>query len=118
MSWESGELYRAARGLFAVGWTWLRLQPADLAQAAREEALWQARSGWALGARRNETFSVGWIETGPDDAYDFCRALVDLAVAGGAERLLTMMPAVGWLTNAARRAGCSLHEGTVYERGT
>ena len=117
MSWESGDLYRESRGLFATAWTWRRLQPEDLAEAARAETLWQARSGWAMAGRRNTALSVGWIETSPDDAYDFCRALVDLAVSAGAERSQVMLPEVLWLTNAARRAGYTLHPGTIYERG-
>jgi hypothetical protein len=117
MSWESGELYRESRGLFATAWTWRRLHHVDLIEAAQAEAFWQARSGWALASRRETTLSVGWVETSPDDAYDFCRALVDLAVAQGAERSQVMLPGVSWLTNAARRAGYDLHPGTIYERG-
>lgn len=118
MSWESGELSRAARGLFAIGWTWRRLLVDDLAGAAKTESLWEARSGWALASRRDDVFSVGWVETGSDDAYDFCRALVDLAATSGAERLQAMLPATPWLVHAARRAGCQVRPGIVYARGT
>ncbi len=116
MSWSTGELGRSARGLVAVGWTWRRVGASDLVSAAKAEAFWAARSGWVLAARNEETFEVGWIETRPDDAGDLMRALVDLAVAEGAERVQIKIPAVDWLTAAARRAGCELWEMVLYER--
>jgi GNAT superfamily N-acetyltransferase len=115
MAWTAGALGRASRGLFAVGWTWRRLIPADLAAAARADALWSARSGWVLAARRDETLEIGWIETREEDAQDLIRALADLAAAEGADRLLAMLPGVPWLTQAARRAGCDVEPISVYE---
>jgi hypothetical protein len=107
-------LGRAARGLFPIGWSFRRLTTDDLAAAARAEALWAARSGWAIGARDDETFDVSWLETGPEDAVDLVRALVDLATASGAERIALWTPDVDWMSAAARRAGFELSGMTVF----
>jgi GNAT superfamily N-acetyltransferase len=115
MAWTAGALGRKARGLLAINWTWRRMAPADLMTAAKAEALWSARSGWVLAAHREDTLEVGWIETREEDAQDLLRALVDLAAAEGAERLLAMLPAAPWLTQAARRAGCDVSGITVYD---
>jgi GNAT superfamily N-acetyltransferase len=115
MAWSAGVLGRSGRGLFALSWTWRRLAPTDLAAAARAEALWSARSGWVLAALRDGTLEVGWVETREEDAQDLMRALVDLAAAEGADRLLAMLPAVPWLTQAMRKAGCDVERINVYE---
>lgn len=114
MSWSVGELGTASRGLVGVGWTFRRLTPDDLVAAAKHDALWEARSGWALGARDENAFQVGWVETRPEDAGDFLRAIVDVASGSGAESLSVWLPAVDWALRAARRAGCELHPMTVY----
>ena len=116
MAWSASPLGRRARGLFVTTWTWRRLTATDLIAAARGEALWTARSGWVLAARHTETLEVGWLETREEDAVDLMRAVVDLAVAEGADRLLAMLPAVPWLTQAARRAGCDVNPLSVYEK--
>lgn len=117
MSWSAGPLGRAARGLFPLGWSFRRLTTDDLAQAARHEALWAARSGWAIGARNGDTFEVAWLETRQEDAVDLIRALVDLAPGNGAERITLWVPAIDWAASAARRAGFELHAMTVFAAG-
>jgi GNAT superfamily N-acetyltransferase len=116
MSWTAGPLGRAARGMFAVDWTWRRLTVDDLHSAARHDALWAARPGWALAARDDDSLEVGWVECRPEDALDLMRALVDLAVNEGTERIALMLPEVPWLSAAARRSGCELHPMTLFER--
>jgi hypothetical protein len=114
MSWAAGPLGRTARGLFPVGWSFRRLTTDDLAETARHEALWAARSGWAIGARDDTTFEVAWLETRQEDALDLIRALVDLATNQGAERITMWVPAVNWISAAARRAGFALDPMTVF----
>lgn len=114
MSWSVGELGTVSRGLVGTGWTFRRLTPDDLVTAAKHDALWEARSGWAMGARDENTFEVGWVETRPEDAGDFLRAIVDVASGSGAESLSLWLPAVDWAMRAARRAGCELHPMTIY----
>ena len=116
MAWSGGELSRAGRGLFAVRWRWRRLTRDDLVNAAKAEAFWSARSGWAVASRDDDELEVAWVETRPDDALDLMRGLVDLAATEGAVHLKVMLPAVDWLTQAARRAGCTLDGLDVYER--
>ena len=115
MSWSAGPLARPTRGLFAVRWTWRHLSEADLEQAARHEALWMARPGWVMAARRESQLEVAWLETREDDSYDLMRAIVDLASKQEAEGVSIMLPDVGWLTSAARRIGCGLQQLTIYE---
>jgi len=114
MSWTAGPLGRSGRGLFPIGWSFRRLTTDDLAAAARREALWAARSGWAIATRDAETFEVSWLETRQEDAVDLVRALVDLATAAGAERIALWIPDVDWMSAAARRAGFELSGMTVF----
>lgn len=114
MSWTAGPLGRSSRGLFPTGWSFRRLTTDDLAAAARREALWAARSGWAIATRDDETFEVSWLETRQEDAVDLVRALVDLATAAGAERIALWIPDVDWMGAAARRAGFELSGMTVF----
>ena len=116
MSWSTGELGRASRGLIATGWRWRRVSASDLVDAARRESLWTARSGWAVAQRHDDTLEVGWLETRPGDGHDLVRALVDLAVAEGADRVELKLPGVDWLTTAARSAGCELWSMIMYEK--
>ena len=116
MSWSAGPLAKPTRGLFAVRSMWRRLAESDLERAARHEAFWIARPGWVVAARRGDQLEVAWLETREDDAYDSMRALVDLASKQEAEGIAVTIPAVGWLTSAARRIGCDLFPVTVYER--
>jgi GNAT superfamily N-acetyltransferase len=115
MSWSTSPLARTARGLFAVRWQWRRLTETDLQQAAKHGALWMARSGWVMAAPERDRLEVAWLETREDDAVDLMRSVVDLASKLDAERIGITIPAVPWLTTAARRAGCELHPMTVYE---
>ncbi len=114
MAWSTSELARAGRGLFGVDWRFRRLQVDDLAAAAVHDALWSARSGWVLGALRGELFEVGWLSTGPDDAEDLMRAITDVAVDEGAERVQAMLPGSDWLVRAARRANYATEMEILY----
>ena len=115
ISWSSGPLARAARGLFAVAWTWRRLIDTDLEAAGRHDGLWMVRSGWGMAAPRGDLFEVGWIETREENAVDLMRALVDHATRRNAKSIGIMMPEVDWLTTAARQAGCDLDHYSVCE---
>ncbi len=116
LSWTTGPLGRTARGLFAVNWRWRRIDVSDLEEAARRQALWESRAGWAMAELRAGEFNVAWIETTADDSYALARALVDAGVEAGADRLTVMAPATDWLNTALRRAGCDLDEITLYAR--
>lgn len=105
MAWSAGALGRAARGLFAVGWTWRRLTLDDLATAARARALWMSPAGWALAAPSDGDLEIGWLETGLDEAADLLRAVLDLAGELSAERITLKLPAVDWVRLALERAG-------------
>lgn len=114
MAWSTSELARAGRGLFGVSWRFRRLQVDDLVTAAVHGALWSARSGWVMGALSDELFEVGWLSTGPDDAEDLMRAITDVAVDEGAERVHALLPGSEWLVRAARRANYATETEILY----
>lgn len=117
VSWGSGDMPRIARGLFGIGWSLRRLTLDDVLAAAKAEALWESRAGWAMAARGETTFEVGWLATTRADAPTITRALVDAAVESDSDRIQMMLPGIDWLTNAARRNGCELHPMALYEYG-
>ncbi|MDX1691038.1 MAG: GNAT family N-acetyltransferase [Acidimicrobiia bacterium] len=117
MSWSTGPLARAARGLFpADGWRFRRLTPDDLVAAARDRTLWEGRPGWAIAAVEAETFRVGWVETSEPDARAMVHAIVDRAADLGVDRIRVFVPAVDWLGQALRYFGSDLEPMTVYAK--
>ncbi|NOX23967.1 MAG: GNAT family N-acetyltransferase [Actinobacteria bacterium] len=114
MSWSSGELYRPARAMFTVDWKWRRLTEDDLAKAARQEALWVGRTGWAIAALDNTTLEVAWFDTRPEDAPDFVRSLLEIAVGEEATDVKIMAPDLPWVRSAFEAAGLEIADMTVY----
>lgn len=114
LSWDGGELCRAAGGLFPTGWTWRQLRLEHLVEAARDRALWEGRPGWAVASVDDEAMRVQWLETSEEDAAALVRALVDRAADIGVERLQMMIPAVPWLRRALGRADFELTGLGVY----
>lgn len=105
-SWSVGELGRASRGLFGIGWAFRRLTIEDLAAAARGSAFWEIGAGWALASPTQEArLEVGWIETRSEDADDLLRSLIDLAIGSGSESIILWVPEIEWTVRAARRLG-------------
>lgn len=115
-SWSVGPLGRAARGLFGVHWSFRRLTPGDLADAARNDALWEIGAGWAMASRQDMALEVPWMETRPEDAGDLIRAIVDLAASAGAESIRLWLPTTDWLVQEARRERFEIHPMAVYAR--
>ncbi|HSG79274.1 MAG TPA: GNAT family N-acetyltransferase [Acidimicrobiia bacterium] len=117
MSWSTGPLEHASRGLFpASGWRWRRLRPGDLVGAARDRTLWEGRPGWAIAHIDAGTFVVRWFETSEGDARAMILALIDRAADLGVDRLEVFAPAVDWLEQALRYFGAELRPLTVYAR--
>lgn len=105
-SWSIGELGRASRGLFGVGWSFRRLTIEDLIAAARESAFWEIGAGWALASDWPDSrFEVSWLETREEDADDLLRSLIDLAIGSGSESITIWIPNVDWAVRATRRLG-------------
>jgi len=117
LAWSGSLLEQAAHGLFTTRpWTWRRLTLPDLEAAARRRALWQAPSGWAVADDTEGSLQVSWLCTYPEDVRVMLRALVDLAVASGAQRLEMEVPVVDWLEAALEQAGWELHPVRVCAR--
>lgn len=115
-SWSVGPLGRASRGLFGVRWSFRRLTPVDLVDAARNDALWEVGGGWAMASRRDLALEASWVETRPEDAGDLVRALVDLAASTGAESVQIWLPETDWIIREARRERFEIHPMAVYSR--
>jgi GNAT superfamily N-acetyltransferase len=115
VSWRSGPLLRAGRGLFMMDWRWRTLDITNLRDAGKRRRLYASRAGWALVDTAPDRLEVGWLETGPDDAADFARALVDLGIEAGVGSLEVVVPSVAWLTTALEGAGCAIHPLVVWE---
>jgi GNAT superfamily N-acetyltransferase len=117
MSWSTGPLEQASRGLFPPeGWRWRRLRPDDLVTAARDRTLWEGRPGWAIARVDAETFVVRWLETSESDARAMIHALIDRAADLGVDRIQVFLPAVDWLVQALRYFGAETHLLTVYAK--
>ena len=116
LSWVAGELGRAARNLFQVGWRWQRLTPDHLVLAARNQNLLEGRPGWAIAEFEDGTYTVDWLETAESDARAMMLAIVDKAAEFAAETLEVMIPDVPWLEREVRRLGFEVHQLTVWAR--
>jgi GNAT superfamily N-acetyltransferase len=116
MAWSAGELGRAARGLFVLGWNWRRLTLDDLVRGARGAALWMSPAGWALAALDDGELEVGWAETGPDDADELVRAVLDLADELNADTVTVKLPALDWVRQALDVAGFRTSSLTLYAK--
>ncbi len=114
-SWSVGELGRASRGLFGIGWSFRRLTIVDLEAAARGGAFWEIGAGWALASPGPESrLDVGWFETREEDVDDLLRSLVDLAIGSGSESIVLWMPEVHWAVQGARRLGFDTSREYIY----
>jgi GNAT superfamily N-acetyltransferase len=114
LSWSTGELGRAGRGLLASRWTWRRLAAEHIAEAAKRGDLYEGRPGWAIAEVADGTLEVEWFETAPDDARAMVLALVDLASEAGVAEIHVMVPAVEWLSAELERFGFELDPVGVY----
>ncbi len=115
LSWSSGELGRAARGLAPEGWTWRRLTIDQLVAAAKSRDLYEGRPGWALVRERESALDVDWIETAPGDSAAMAHALVDLASEGGYSKIRAWTPAIDWLSQGLERLGFEFFPVRVWE---
>jgi GNAT superfamily N-acetyltransferase len=115
-SWTSSDAGRAMRGLAGIGWRFHRLTVTDVEDAARSGNLWEVGSGWAIASTTTPLFHIAMLDSRPEDAYEMFRALTDAANKRGAEGLAVWIPALDWLTQSARRAGCDVAPMSVWER--
>lgn len=117
VAWVSSSICRTVRGLFATHWSWRRLTPQDLEEAATRGALWMAAGGWAIGEMGPEAFEVGWCETTRDTAQDMARAFVDLAEDRNAAAVQAMVVATDWMCHAFTESGYDLVGVDIYAIG-
>jgi GNAT superfamily N-acetyltransferase len=105
LSWSSGELARAARGLFPIGWVWRTMTVEHLVLAARNRNLVEGRPGWAIVEVHDEVLFAHWLETTPDDARAMVLALVDRAVEATVGEIRVWVPSIDWLEEAFAASG-------------
>jgi RimJ/RimL family protein N-acetyltransferase len=114
-SWASSDIGRAMRGLVGANWQFTKLTMAGTEDAARSGNLWEIGGGWAMTSTTTPWFHVAMVDTRPEDAYETFRALTDAANTRGAETLNVWIPALDWLIQSARRAGCDATPMSVWE---
>ena len=118
LSWSTGELARAARGLLPIAWVWRTMTVDHLSLAARNHNLVEGRPGWAICEVDDDgVFQVHWLETTADDARAMVLALVDRAVEADVAEMKVMVPAVEWLTDAFAGSGFEFNSVAVWARG-
>lgn len=115
IAWSTSELGRAARGLFAIRWTWRTLTLDDLETGARQGALWASTAGWVLAAPDQQRLEVGWLETTEESVGHVVRSIRELGAAVDRERVTITAPAVPWLVEAVAGAGYEVSPMTVFE---
>jgi len=113
-SWSIGPLGLAARNLFPHEWTFRRLRPDDLVDAATRSAFWEVGSGWALIEADERTVEVDWLETSEEEAEAASWGIVGLATETGREEAVIWVPDVDWAVRAVRRAGCEVRGMEVF----
>lgn len=114
-SWETSEVARHLRQLAPIGWQFRRLSDTDIEQAASTGNLWEVGSSWVITGAVEPVCEVRLMDTTPGEAYDVCKALVDLANNRGAELLTMWIPDLDWSVQAARRVGCDTEGYGVWE---
>lgn len=114
MAWSAGGLERDSHGLGTFRWTWRRFDRDDVIAAARRNALWSGRPGWAIADIGDSTLYVSWVVTAEDDAESMALALVDMASRAGVETLDVRVPQIDWLVRALRRHQCEVSPLTVH----
>lgn len=115
LAWSSGDLNRAARGLFSNTWWWRAITEDDLVAAAKARQLWSSPSGWAIAKKTKGSFVVRWIEATEDDVTRLVRAIVDKAVDLGVEQIQLTVPATESIRLALGRYGFTTMALTMFE---
>jgi hypothetical protein len=92
-----------------MGWRFHKLTVAEVEDAARTGNLWEVGSGWAMTSDTMPWFHVAMVDTPSKDAYETFHALTDATNKRGSEGLTVWIPALDWLIQSARRAGCDVN---------
>lgn len=113
IAWSSGDLAKAAHGLYPVDrWAWRRLTPDDVGRAPT----WFCASGWAIAEDEGSDLTVRWVVSTPDDAGRIVRATVDLAHERDLSGVHVVVPAIDWLEAALDENGFDAFESRIYEK--
>jgi GNAT superfamily N-acetyltransferase len=116
VSWRSGPLVRAARGLYVQEWRLARLTVDYLELAGKQGRLRTSQAGWVVTRHEGDSLYIEWLECGPDDIDDMIRSLIDLAVDASVKELRIIVPKVGWLITALANVGFENESLYLYER--
>jgi len=116
-SWSSSEVGRATRGLIGHGWQFHTMRDSDVQNAAAHSSLWEIGNSWAITTDTSPIFHVAMLDTRPEDSYETIKAIIDTANHRGAELVSIWLPALDWLIQAARRAGCDIEPSSIWELG-
>jgi len=113
IAWSSGDLAKAAHGLYPVDrWAWRRLTPDDVGRSPT----WFCASGWVIAEDEGSELTVRWVVAAPDDAGRIVRATVDLAHERDLAGVHVVVPAIDWLEAALDENGFETVESRIYEK--
>ena len=115
LSWSTGDLATAGRGLLNLGWQWRRTTVADLEDAIDTQRLYQSAAGWVmLRPDTPENVETAWVSTSAADLPLLLQGLLDHAALRRAKHLDVRMPAVEWVAESLRREGFRIQEIHIY----
>ena len=115
MSWSTGNLEAAGRGLLNIGWQWRKATIGDLENAIANQRLYQSAAGWVM--LRPDTpgnVETAWLSTSAEEFPVLLQGLIGHAALARAEHLDVRLPAVDWAAESLRRAGFAVLEIVVY----
>lgn len=113
-SWSASEPGRLLRGLVADGWTFHRLNKADIESKDRGTNLWDIGGATALTRHVDDSFTVDLLDTTESDAVDVVHALLDVAVNQEAKSFAAWTADLPWLVTALVENGCETFPNGIY----
>ncbi len=119
ISWSTGDLAAAGRGLLNFGWQWRNATVADLEDAIASQWLYQSAAGWVMfRPDMLDELETVWLAASAVDFPMLLQGILDHAASSRAEHLELKMPAVDWAAESLRREGFRIKEILVYYKAT
>ena len=115
MSWSSGDISSAGRGLLNLGWQWRKATVNDLKEGISDQRLYQSAAGWVmLRPARKRDVETMWLSTSASEFPLLLQGLLGHAAHSRAEHLTVRLPALDWASESLRREGFRVLEILVY----
>lgn len=113
-SWSAGEAGRSLRGLVAHGWSFHRLNTADVLDTSDGTMLWEIGGATAITRQVDDEFRVDLLDASERDAVDVTHALIDVAAGRDAARFSIWVADLPKFIEALGRNGCNSFANGIY----